>query len=110
MENTQLSLRLNGSTLSRPRPLPPRRDFASLSMLDLIEAREAYHVYLSGLENVVATAIGRFRFTAKDWCVIHRRDDPKRPKGKYISHPRTLSTSIVRPWSWPAVLVFVREW
>lgn len=110
MENTQLSLRLNTSTLSRPRPFPPRRDFASLSMLDLIEAREAYHVYLSGLENVVATAIGRFRFNAKDWCGIHPPDDPKRPKGKYVSHPRTLSNSIVRPWSWPAVLVFVREW
>jgi len=110
MENTQLSLRLNGSTLSRPRPFPPRRDFASLSMLDLIEAREAYHVYLSGLENVVATAIGRFRFQKQDWCAIHPPDAPKAYKGRYVSHPRTLLNSIVRPWSWPAVLVFVREW
>ncbi|HEV7746000.1 MAG TPA: hypothetical protein VGO56_13455 [Pyrinomonadaceae bacterium] len=110
MENTQLSLRLNSSTLSRPRPFPPRRDFASLSMLDLIEAREAYHVYLSGLENVVATAIGRFRFHKDDWYAEHPPDASKARKGRYIAHRRTLNNSIVRPWSWPAVMVFVREW
>jgi hypothetical protein len=47
------------------RPFPPRRDFASLSVRDLLDAREAYHVYLATLENVLATAIGRYR--------IHRR-------------------------------------
>lgn len=110
MENTQLGLRLNTSTLSRPRPFPPRRDFASLSMLDLIEAREAYHVYLSGLDNVVATAIGRFRFHKKDWHAVNPPDKPRPDKIPYVSYPRTLSNSIVRPWSWPAVLVFVRDW
>ncbi len=38
---------------------PPRRDFTFLSIKDLLGAREAYHVYLASLENVVAPAIGR---------------------------------------------------
>ena len=67
MENTQLGLRLNKSDLSTIRPFPPRRNYSSLSMADLLEARDAYHVYLSGLENVVATAVGRYRINQKDW-------------------------------------------
>ena len=110
MENTQLALRLNASKPSQPRPFPPRRDFASLSMSDLVEAREAYHVYLSGLENVVATAIGRYRIHEKDWYATHPPDDPRPKRVHYVSQPRTLSNSIVRSWSWPAVLVFVRQW
>lgn len=110
MENTQLALRLNTVEPSRPRPFPPRRDYASLSIRDLVEAREAYHVHLSGLENVVATAIGRYRIHNQDWYANNAPDRP-RPKGhRYVAPPRTLSNSIVRPWSWPAVLVFVREW
>ena len=79
-------------------------------MRDLIDAREAYHVYLSTLENVVATAIGRYRIHKDDWYATHAPDEP-RPKGHpRVSEPRTLSNSIVKPWSWPAVLVFVRQW
>ena len=37
-------------------PFPPRREFSSLSLRDLLDARDAYHVHLSHLENVVATA------------------------------------------------------
>ena len=36
------------------RIFPPRRDYASLSIKDLLDAREAYHVHLSILNNVVA--------------------------------------------------------
>jgi len=43
--------------VSRVRPFPPRRDYASLSIKDLLDARDAYHVYLSTLDNVVATAV-----------------------------------------------------
>src|SRR5712664_3941183 len=110
MENTQLGLRLNKADLATTRPFPPRRDFSSLSMLDLLEAREAYHVYLSGLENVVATAIGRYRIHEKDWFATHPPDEPRRAGFKHVSAPRTLNNTIVRPWSWPAVLVFVRQW
>jgi hypothetical protein len=93
-----------------PRPFPPRRDFASLSVRDLLDAREAYHVYLSSLENVVATAIGRYRIHEKDWYATHPPDEPRPRNYPRVSEARTLSNSIVKPWSWPAVLVFVREW
>lgn len=110
MENNQLALRLNTSNLSKPHPFPPRRDYASLSILDLVEAREAYHVHLSGLENVVATAIGRYRIHQKDWYATHAPDERRPANVPRVSPPRTLANSIVRPWSWPAVLVFVRRW
>jgi len=44
-----------------PHSFPPRRDYSSLSVHDLLDARDAYHVYLASLEHVVATAIGRYR-------------------------------------------------
>lgn len=91
------------------RPFPPRRDFSSLSVRDLLDAREAYHVYLSNLDNVVATAIGRYRIHEKDWYATHPPDVP-RPDDYPLYPQRTLCNSIVKPWSWPAVLVFVREW
>jgi hypothetical protein len=85
---------------------PSNRDFSSLSIKDLLEAREAYHVHLSRMERVIGTAIGRF--------LIRRRDkDYKDPYGhekRYQSPPRTLDNSDVRKWSWPCVLVFVESW
>lgn len=98
--------------MSKPskRPFPPRRDFASLSMRDLLDAREAYHVYLSTLENVVATAIGRYLIRTKDWFARHPPNVPRPAGEEKPTFPRTLENSIVRPWSWPAVLVFVRKW
>lgn len=91
-------------------PFPPRRDFSSLCVADLLAAREAHQVYLAGLENVVATAIGRYRIHKDDWYAKHPSDDPRPPDYPLVKEPRTLSNSVVRPWSWPAVLVFVREW
>jgi hypothetical protein len=89
---------------------PPRRDYASLSVHDLLDAREAYHVYLSGLRNVVATAVGRYRIRRDDWYATHAPDEPRPANLKKSGGPRTLANSILRPWSWPAVLVFVRDW
>jgi hypothetical protein len=110
MENTQLGLRFNRTDLSTAKPFPPRRNYTSLSVADLLEARDAYHVYLSGLENVVATAIGRYRIQENDWSATHAPDE-RRPQGvRSMKAPRTLNNSIVRPWSSPAVLVFVRHW
>jgi hypothetical protein len=94
----------------RPRPFPPRRDYASLSVRDLLEAREAYHVHLSGLENVVATAIGRYRIHQKDWYAENPPDRPRPSTFPRVTEARTLSNTVVRPWSWPTVLVFVRRW
>jgi hypothetical protein len=89
---------------------PPRRDYSSLSIRDLIEARDAYHVYLSSLENVVATAIGRYYIQEDDWFAKNPPDHPRPPGVSKVSTPRTLSNSVIRPWSWPAVLVFVKKW
>lgn len=96
--------------INRVRPFPPRRDYASLSIKDLLDAREAYHAYLSTLDNVVATAVGRYLIRWNDWYATNAPHIP-RPKGvDRIKSVRTLSNSVVRPWSWPAVLVFVRQW
>jgi hypothetical protein len=94
----------------RTRPFPPRRDYASLSVHDLMDAREAYHVHLSRLENVIGTAIGRYRIHEKDWYATHPPDVERSPKARRITEPKTLANTVVRPWSWPAVVVFVREW
>ena len=44
-----------------------RFNYFALSIKDLLEARETYHVHLSNFPNVVATALSRYRI---------RRDDP----------------------------------
>ena len=79
-------------------------------MRDLLDARDAYHVHLSSLANVVATAIGRYLIHERDWYAENPPDRPRPDNVKRIQEPRTLANSVVRPWSWPAVLVFVREW
>lgn len=86
------------------RYFPPTRNFSSLSIRDLLDAREAYHVHLAHFETVVGTAVGRYlirRGEDRDWKA-------GRTAGKY--GPRTLGNSVVRPWSWPCVLVFVKDW
>lgn len=89
---------------------PPQRDYSSLSVRDLIEARDAYHLHLSHLANVTATAIGRYRIHEKDWYADHSPAE-ERPKGlKPVTEQKTLYNTVVRPWSWPCVLVFVENW
>lgn len=84
-------------------PLAPVRDFSSLSLMDLLRARDLYHRHLTEKRGVLATAVGRY---------LIRVDDPKpgenkpRPAGR----PRRLKDSEVRSYSWPAVIVFVRKW
>lgn len=85
---------------------PPKRNFSSLSVKDLLEAREAYHVHLAHLENVIGTAIGRYRIRIND-------PDTRRPnqwRSRKQAPERTLANTVVRKWSWPCVLVFVKEW
>lgn len=91
-------------------PFPPQRDFSSLSVHDLLDAREAYHAHLSTLDNVVATAIGRYRIHERDWFSAHPPSETPPPKNRLHTGPRTLANSVVKPWSWPSVLVFVRDW
>jgi hypothetical protein len=81
----------------------PKRDYSSLSVKDLLEAREAYHVHLANLENVVGTAIGRYRVRKGETL-------PRQGEMRSDSPPKTLSNTSVQPWSWPCVLVFVDRW
>lgn len=79
-------------------------DYNLLSLADLIEARDLFHLHLVNKQHVVATAIGRYRI---------RRDDPWPPKRRdphAPRSPRTLGNSQIRPYSWPCVLVFVDQW
>ena len=85
-------------------PSDPDR-FPHLSLHDLLTARDQYHVHLMRHPNVVATAIGRYRIRRRDsWP---SRKGPGKIHGRYA---RTMTNSEVRPYSWPAILVFVSEW
>src|SRR5205807_147897 len=87
---------------------PPKRDFSSLSVTDLLEAREAYHVHLAHLENVIATAIGRYRIRVSD--PGYKDPNASEDRERKDWPPRTLQNSVVRRWSWPCLLVFVDKW
>jgi hypothetical protein len=79
--------------------------YSHLSLRDLLDARDQYHIHLMRHANVVATAVGRYRIRVEDgW--------PTKAGEKKIhgSHPRTLQNSEVRSYSWPAILVFVKQW
>lgn len=81
-------------------------NFASLSLKDLIEARDLFHYHLLNKKNVVATALGLYRIRKADpWPKAHDHDPKSHNKGR-----RTLSNSEVRPYSWPCVYVFVSDW
>src|SRR4051794_34273325 len=83
----------------------PGNDFDSLSFMDLLEARDLYHVHLMNYPMVVATAIGRYRIRSEEsWP---EADGTVKHKG---TGPRTLGNSEVRSYSWPAILVFVSDW
>src|SRR5215470_4013522 len=80
-------------------------NYAALSLKDLVEARDAYHVHLMEHANVVATAVGRYRIRKEDSWPSATDVGLHRGTGE-----RTLENSEVRPYSWPAVLVFVERW
>jgi hypothetical protein len=85
---------------------PPKQNLQSLSLKDLLEARETFHVHLYNKENVMATAIGRFRIRKED----PDSADPEKIRDINDSPPRTLENTVVTPWSWPCILVFVDKW
>ncbi|MGO7265421.1 MULTISPECIES: zinc dependent phospholipase C family protein [Rhizobium] len=81
----------------------PASSYAALSLRDLLDARDQYHIHLMRHPNVVATAIGYYRIRKGDsWP-----GEEKEIKG---TGERTLANSEVRAYSWPAVLVFVEKW
>ncbi len=80
-------------------------DYRHLGLKDLLDAQDFYHIHLMGHPNVVATALGRYRIRHEDsW------PDEQGPGKKHGTGERTLENSEVRPYSWPAILVFVEEW
>ena len=87
---------------------PPERKYKLLTLKDLLDARDHYHVHLSHLNNVVGTAVGLRLIHEDDWYATHAPEVPRKtPKPRT---PRTLFNTVIRDWSWPCVLVFVREW
>jgi len=79
-------------------------DYEQLSLRDLLQARDLYHVHLMRHPNVVATAVGRYRIRIGDGWPTDKGS------GRKGSYERTLANSEVRPYSWPCVLVFVEKW
>ncbi|KPL25461.1 MAG: hypothetical protein AMJ75_01050 [Phycisphaerae bacterium SM1_79] len=78
-------------------------DYRSLSIKDLLEARDAYHLHLLRLDNVVGTAIGYYRFHPSDPAAKGKEAGPA---GSFDKE-KHLSQSIVTAYSHPAILVFV---
>lgn len=89
---------------------PPVRDYSSLSVRDLLDARSAYHLHLAHLPNVVSTAIGKYRIHRDDWHATHSPREPRPENVEPVTSEKTLYNTVVQPWSWPCVLVFVRRW
>lgn len=82
--------------------------FNTLSLLDLLKARDQFHPHLLHKANVVGTALGRY-LIRKDDPYPTRKEMPS-PQTKKNKPPRTLENSEVRDYSWPAILVFVSRW
>ena len=79
--------------------LEQHTQFNNLSVRDLLEARDLFHVHLMNKENVVGTALGRYRIRNEDLD-----DNDKiisRPKDYEHKDGRSLSNSRVVDQSWP---------
>ncbi len=90
-----------------------QRDFESLSLRDLLEARDLYHWHLINRRTVVGTAIGLYLIRKTDPWPGRRRTarEPSAEGRKRARKPaRTFGNSEVRDYSWPCVLVLVSEW
>jgi len=89
---------------------PYARHYASLSVEDLLDGREACHLQLSHTTDVIATAIGLYRIRTTDPDGKHFQPAKKAAGARGKLGARRLENTVVQPWSWPCVLVFVRQW
>jgi hypothetical protein len=80
-------------------------DFASLGLLDLVQARDLFHAQLANLPNVIGTAVGRYLVRCSD----PKLKDPSAPEPAH-KPPRMIDDVTIANWSWPAILVFVEKW
>ena len=92
-------------------PLSTQHNFQSLSLKDLLEARDLYHWHLSNKANVVGTAIGLYLIRKDEpWPGQHAGSNDHKARAANTKGVRTFDNSEVRPYSWPAVIVLVRDW
>ncbi|SHG83470.1 S1/P1 Nuclease [Chryseolinea serpens] len=89
-------------------------NFNHLSVKDLVDARDMFHVHLINKRNVVATAIGRYLIRHSDIDSHGKFIDREKGQGSKMNSKqrdeRTLSNSMVIDISWPCILVFVKHW
>jgi len=90
--------------------LGSERDFTSLSVKDLLEARDLYHWHLLNKENVVGTAIGLYLIRTSDPWPDERHSPAVARRTVQVKPERTLENSEVRDYSWPCVIVLVDHW
>ena len=83
-------------------------NFASLSLHDLLQARDTYHYHLLSKANVIGTAVGLY-LIRKDEAWPQSKGEGKTPPAKK-AYPRTFANSEVRDYSWPCVIAIVRSW
>jgi hypothetical protein len=80
------------------------QDFGTLSLRDLIEARDLYHFHLINKSKVIGTAIGLY-------LIRNEEKWPHENGGAVkLTYPRTFGNSQVREYSWPCIIVLVRDW
>jgi len=91
-------------------------NFKSLSMKDLLEARDLYHYHLMNKPNVVGTAVGLYfirnsePYPDEEDRHGHRARGIRRKQVAKHKGQRRLDNSGVRDYSWPCVHAFVCEW
>jgi hypothetical protein len=90
--------------------LETQTNFKSLSIKDLLEARDLYHYHLMHKKNVVGTAIGLYLIRDSEPEVSNRKVRAETKPAKKRLGERRFDNSSVRENSWPCVLVMVREW
>jgi hypothetical protein len=92
-------------------PLSTQHNFQSLSLKDLLEARDLYHWHLTNKANVVGTAVGLYLIRSDEpWPDQKPRANGRARTSAEGKGIRTFGNSEVRPYSWPAVIVLVRDW
>lgn len=91
------------------KPAEDSTNFHHLSVKDLVEARDTFHVHLMNKRNVIATAISRYRIRKSDFKDVNGNKIYS-PSKEYPKEPRSLENSIITDFSWPCVLVFVKRW
>jgi len=91
-------------------PLGTDKNFRSLSLGDLLRARDLYHFHLMNKANVVGTAIGLYLIRLSEPEPSHSAPASRQKAKPAVKTERTFANSGVRDYSWPCVLVMVKEW